>query len=44
VRVYAAPDGSITWAAPVVRKFQGQPLNNLLRWAASFGGMRWEEL
>jgi hypothetical protein len=24
--------GIIIWAAPIVRKFVGQPLTNLLRW------------
>lgn len=25
-------DGVITWAAPIARKFIGQPLSNLERW------------
>lgn len=32
----------ITWAAPIVRKFIGQPLSNLLRWAGP--GVRVEVL
>lgn len=32
VRVEADENGIITWAAPVVRKFKGQPLENLERW------------
>jgi hypothetical protein len=44
VRVHATPEGMIVWAAPVVRKFTGQPLDNLLRWAAQRGGLRHEVL
>ena len=29
----------ITDAAPIVKKFIGQPLDNLLRWAKKFGGL-----
>lgn len=44
VAVTWGEDGNIRDGAPIVRKFNGQPLENLLRWAESFGGMRWEEL
>jgi len=30
----------ITDAAPIVRRFIGQPLQNLKRWANKFGGVR----
>lgn len=42
VRVEAR-DGIITWAAPVVRKFAGQPLSCLLSWASDRGDLRHEE-
>jgi hypothetical protein len=32
----------ITRAAPIVRKFVGQPLVNLLKWAGDFGRLRHE--
>ena len=31
-------------AAPIVRKFQGQPLANLLNWASDLGGLKHEVL
>lgn len=37
-------DGLITKAAPVVRKFIGQPVGNLVRWMRRQGGLRVEEL
>jgi hypothetical protein len=37
-------DGIITWAAPVVRKFTGQPLAHLLAWAARLGSLQHETL
>jgi hypothetical protein len=37
-------DGRIKDAAPIVRRFNGQPLENLLRWAESSGGLRWEDI
>lgn len=33
-------DGVIVKAAPLARKFMGQPLANLLDWAGEFGGLR----
>jgi len=36
--------GRIVWAAPIVRRFVGQPLANLVRWARSLGEFRMEEL
>jgi hypothetical protein len=39
VRVAADEDGVITEAAPIVRRFIGQPLGNLTRWAAGLGGL-----
>jgi hypothetical protein len=44
VRVDTDESGRIAWAAPVVRKFTGQPLANLLRWARGLGGLRYELL
>ena len=38
VRVEAT-DGVITEAAPIVRKFLGQPIDNLLNWARRQGGL-----
>jgi hypothetical protein len=29
-------NNNIVWAAPIVRRFVGQPLNNLRRWAKGF--------
>lgn len=37
-------DGRIIQAAPVVRKFIGQPVQNLIRWMRKQGGLRIEEL
>ena len=34
--------GIIRKAAPLVRKFVGQPLDNLLSWAARFGCLKTE--
>ena len=34
--------GVIREAAPLVRVFVGQPLDNLLRWAKRFGGLKTE--
>ena len=34
---------TVVWTAPFTQKFVGQPIQNLLRWAASFGGM-WHEI
>jgi hypothetical protein len=36
--------GIITRAAPIVRRFEHQPLANLLRWARSLGGFIYELL
>jgi hypothetical protein len=44
VAVTWGADGRIKDAAPLVRKFTGQPLENLLHWAELFGGMRWEDI
>jgi len=30
----------IVWAAPLVKRFIGQPIGNLLNWAIPFGGLR----
>lgn len=35
-----AEEGRITEAAPIVRRFVGQPMNNLLNWARGLGGLR----
>ena len=46
VRVEAT-DGVITEAAPIVRKFLGQPVGNLLHWARRQGGLiveTWEKI
>jgi hypothetical protein len=37
-------DGTIVEAAPICRKFIGQPLRNLLAWAGHIGGLRFEKL
>jgi hypothetical protein len=44
VRVEVNERGIITGAAPLVRRFVGQPLGNLLRWTAGIGGLRHEVL
>ena len=44
VQVDTNLQGIITWAAPVVHKFRGQPLSFLLRWAKGLGGLRYELL
>lgn len=33
-------DGIVVKAAPIARKFLGQPLTHLLDWAGEFGGLR----
>jgi hypothetical protein len=39
------PEHMIVTAAPIVWRFVGQPLDNLLRWAdRRFGGLKWELL
>ena len=46
VSVATDAQGRIVEAAPIVRKFLGQPLVNLLGWANARGGLRherWEE-
>jgi hypothetical protein len=44
VQVNTDERGIITWAAPVVHRFQGQPLTFLFRWAKGLGGLRHEVL
>lgn len=44
VRVVCDGDGVIVEAAPVVRRFLGQHLARLTRWAAGLGGLRVETL
>lgn len=44
VRVDTDERGIVTGGAPLVRKFKGQPLKNLLAWARGFGGFRYEVL
>ena len=44
VRVACDERDMIIEAAPIVRRFVGQPLANLLRWAAKFSGVRIEPL
>ena len=34
--------GVIVRTAPIAKKFIGQPIGNLIRWAEKFGGARWE--
>lgn len=41
-RVVVDETGVIVKTAPVVRRFIGQPVENLLRWAARIGGLRVE--
>jgi hypothetical protein len=38
VQVNTDANDKIIWAAPIVRKFVGQPLANLLSWAMTLGG------
>jgi hypothetical protein len=44
VRVSCDGDGVIVEAAPLVRRFVGQHLASLTRWAAGLGGLRVEVL
>lgn len=44
VEVETGQDRRIIKAAPICRKFVGQPLDNLLRWAARFGGLRYQDM
>ena len=44
MRVAVDERGVIREAAPLVRRFLGQPLDNLTRWAAGLRGLRVEEL
>jgi hypothetical protein len=44
VEVETDARGIVTKAAPIVRKFQGQPLVNLLKWASELGGLKHEIL
>ncbi len=44
VAVTVNDSGVITEAAPIVRKFLGQPLSNLLSWARKFGGLETKRL
>ena len=37
-------NGVIVEAAPIVRKFVGQPTVNLLNWARKFGGLKVVEI
>lgn len=37
-------DGRIVYAAPIVRKFIGQEFTNLLKWAASLGGLQYQDI
>jgi hypothetical protein len=42
VEVKTDERGVIVWAAPLVKRFLGQPIGNLLNWAKPFGGLRRE--
>ena len=44
VQVNVGQDGKIVFAAPIVRKFLGQPFDNLKRWAGGLGGLRVHDL
>ena len=44
VRVSCDGDGVIREAAPIVRRFVGQHLSRLTRWAADLGGLQVEVL
>lgn len=44
VQVTVNEEGRIVEAAPIVRKFIGQPFANLKKWASSFGGVRVRDL
>ena len=43
VQVTTDENSVIVWAAPIVRKFTGQPLDHLLRWARKQGGQQGTE-
>ena len=46
VKVKTDPHGTIVQAAPMVRKFLGQPIASLLKWASKLGGFqhcKWED-
>jgi hypothetical protein len=46
VLVTTGANGIIVKAAPMVRRFLGQPLDNLLKWAVKQGGfqhVKWED-
>lgn len=40
VLVKVDANAKIVWTAPLVRRFLGQPIGNLLNWAIPFGGLR----
>lgn len=44
IQVNTDENGRITFAAPIAKKFMGQPLQNLLRWAEALGGFHYTEL
>lgn len=44
VEVIVDFDGKICKAAPIARKFTGQPLENLVRWMENQTGFRMEEI
>ena len=44
VEVVVDFDGKICKAAPIVRKFIGQPLDNLVRWMETQTNFRMEEI
>jgi hypothetical protein len=44
VQVNTDEEGRIIFAAPIVKRFMGQPFENLLKWAESLGGMHYKEL
>jgi len=37
-------DGIIVYGAPIVKKFRGQPLDNLIRWMKKFDGFQITEM
>jgi hypothetical protein len=44
VSIEVGEDSIVRDASPIARKFQGQPLANLVGWMRKQGGLRMEEL
>lgn len=44
IKVVVAPDGTIQDAAPIARKFIGQPVGKLVDWMSKIGGFKYAHL